>query len=609
MCGIAGWTDWTQDLRPQREVIENMTRTLALRGPDAEGIWVAPHALLGHRRLSIIDLAHGDQPMADASNEVVLTYSGEVYNYLALREELQALGQVFTTRSDTEVVLRAYLQWGEHAFARLTGIFAFALWDERDQSLWLVRDRFGVKPLYYFATGTGVLFGSEPKAILAHPQVRPVLDASGVAELFALSTAPTPGHGIYQGFYQLKPGHALRFDANGRQDLVYWSLTAEPHSDSPADTARQVASLLRQVVEEQLVADVPLGSLLSGGLDSSAISAYAAQALGREGRSLPTFSVDFTGGDEGFTPTPWQSSWDEPFAQLASAALGTPHTTLAVAPEQVLEQEDAVLRARDLPGWGELDSSLYLLFQQVREHTTVALSGESADEVFGGYPFFHDQQALDFCGFPWLAGKSGLWELLRPEVAERVAPQAYMARRYQEALAEVPHLAADSPVERRQREVTYLALTRWLPAMLDRKDRISMAVGLEVRVPFCDHRLVDYVWNVPWSIKSVAGEGKSLLRNAVRGELPEAIVERRKSGFPANPDPRYLALLRSQLRQLLIDGDSPVFDLVDTRRVGELLELEQPLPSPRASSSPTAGLAYLLNLDRWLRLYQVEIRL
>lgn len=391
MCGIAGWTDWTQDLRPQRELIENMTRTLALRGPDAEGIWVAPHALLGHRRLSIIDLAHGAQPMADASNEVVLTYSGEVYNYLALREELQTLGQAFTTRSDTEVVLRAYLQWGEQAFARLTGIFAFALWDERDQSLWLVRDRFGVKPLYYFATGTGVLFGSEPKAILAHSQVRPVLDASGVAELFALSTAPTPGHGIYQGFYQLKPGHALRFDANGRQDLVYWSLTAEPHSDSPADTARQVGRLLRQVVEEQLVADVPLGSLLSGGLDSSAISAYAAQALGREGRSLPTFSVDFTGGGEGFTPTPWQSSWDEPFAQLASAALGTPHTTLAVAPEQVLEWEDAVLRARDLPGWGELDSSLYLLFQQVREHTTVALSGESADEVFGGYPFFHDQ--------------------------------------------------------------------------------------------------------------------------------------------------------------------------------------------------------------------------
>lgn len=609
MCGIAGWTDWTQDLRPQRQVIENMTRTLALRGPDAEGVWTAPHALLGHRRLSIIDLAHGAQPMVDALGEVALTYSGEVYNFQALREELRGLGQVFSTQSDTEVVLRAYLQWGELAFARLTGIFAFALWDTRDESLWLVRDRFGVKPLYYFPTASGVLFGSEPKAILAHPEVRPVLDASGVAELFALSTAPTPGHGIYQGFYQLKPGHALRFDAKGLRDLVYWELKAGVHTDNPSETARHVATLLRQVVEEQLVADVPLGSLLSGGLDSSAISAYASQARQRHGQSLPTFSVDFTLGGEGFAPTPWQSSWDEPFAQLASAALGTPHTTLAVAPEQVLEQEEAVLRARDFPGWGELDSSLYLLFQQVRQHTTVALSGESADEVFGGYPFFHDQQALDYAGFPWLANKSGLWELLRPEVAARVAPQDYVARRYQEALDEVPRLPGESPQERRQREVTYLALTRWLPAMLDRKDRISMAVGLEVRVPFCDHRLVEYVWNVPWSTKSVAGEGKTLLRNAVHSELPEAIVQRKKSGFPANPDPRYLALLRSQARQLLIDGGSPVFELLDARRIGELIELGQPLPSPRASSSPTAGLAYLLSLDRWLRLYQVDIRL
>ncbi|MCO8167132.1 asparagine synthase (glutamine-hydrolyzing) [Pseudomonas sp. 21LCFQ02] len=609
MCGIAGWIDWTQDLQTQRQVIDEMTATLARRGPDAQGVWTSCHALLGHRRLSIIDLAHGAQPMASSGDEVVLTYSGEVYNYQVLRRDLQALGQIFSTLSDTEVVLRAYLQWGEEAFARLNGIFAFALWDERDQSLWLVRDRFGVKPLYYSLNGGGVLFGSEPKAILAHPQVQPVLDASGVAELFALSTAPTPGHGIYQGVHQVKPGHALRFDVNGRQDRVYWSLTAHAHADDPHQTAREVSTLLRRVVEEQLVADVPLGSLLSGGLDSSAITAYAADALKQHGRQLPTFSVDFTGGGQGFVPTPWQSSWDEPYAQLAAASLQTRHTTLQVAPEQVLEQELAVLRARDLPGWGELDSSLYLLFQQVRQHATVALSGESADEVFGGYPFFHDPQALAYDGFPWLAGKSGLWQLLRPEVATRVAPEEYIDRRYREALAEVPRLEGESPTEQRQREVTYLALTRWLPAMLDRKDRISMAVGLEVRVPFCDHRLVDYVWNVPWSIRSVAGEGKTLLRNATRDDLPGEIVERKKSGFPANPNPRYLELLRDKVKKLLIEGDSPVFELLDARRVGELLELGQPLPSPRASSSPTAGLAYLLNLDQWLRQYQVDIRL
>ncbi len=555
MCGITGWTDWSRDLGEQRSILERMTRTLAPRGPDAEGLWLSRHALLGHRRLAIIDLENGAQPMlAEAGGRVALTYSGEVYNFRELRAELETLGQVFRTRSDTEVVLRAYLQWGEASFARLRGIYGFALWDEREQSLWLVRDRFGVKPLYYYPTAGGVLFASEPKAIFANPEANPVLDASGIAELFALTTAPTPGHGLYKGLRQVRPGQALRFDRNGVRELVYWALRAERHEEGAEDSAERAGQLLREAVAEQLVADVPLGSLLSGGLDSSAISAFAVAALDGDARRLPTFSVDFPGEGRGFVPTPWQSSWDEPYAQLAANFLGTPHRTVLVAPEEVLEQDEAVLQARDLPGWGELDASLYLLFRQVREHTTVALSGESVDEVFGGYPFFHDPSALAHDGFPWLAGKSGPWQLLRREVAERVAAPEYIRARYREALAEVPRLDGEDAAQRRQREVAYLALSRWLPAMLERKDRMSMAVGLEVRVPFCDHRLVEYVWNLPWALKSVAGESKSLLRRALRGHLPQAILERRKSGFPANPDPRYLTLLRERVSRLLDDG-------------------------------------------------------
>lgn len=610
MCGITGWTDWSRDLGEQRSILERMTRTLAPRGPDAEGLWLSRHALLGHRRLAIIDLENGAQPMlAEAGGRVALTYSGEVYNFRELRAELETLGQVFRTRSDTEVVLRAYLQWGEASFARLRGIYGFALWDEREQSLWLVRDRFGVKPLYYYPTAGGVLFASEPKTIFANPEANPVLDASGIAELFALTTAPTPGHGLYKGLRQVRPGQALRFDRNGVRELVYWALRAERHEEGAEDSAERAGQLLREAVAEQLVADVPLGSLLSGGLDSSAISAFAVAALDGDARRLPTFSVDFPGEGRGFVPTPWQSSWDEPYAQLAANFLGTPHRTVLVAPEEVLEQDEAVLQASDLPGWGELDASLYLLFRQVREHTTVALSGESADEVFGGYPFFHDPSALAYDGFPWLAGKSGPWQLLRREVAERVAAPEYIRARYREALAEVPRLDGEDAAQRRQREVAYLALSRWLPAMLERKDRMSMAVGLEVRVPFCDHRLVEYVWNLPWALKSVAGESKSLLRRALRGHLPQAILERRKSGFPANPDPRYLALLRERVGRLLDDGRSPLFELVDAGRVRQALEQGTPLPSPRASASPTAGLAYLLNLDRWLTRHGVDISL
>lgn len=488
------------------------------------------------------------------------------------------------------------------------GIYAFAIWDERDRSLWLVRDRFGVKPLYYCPTASGVLFGSEPKAVLAHPEVNPVLDASGVAELFALTTAPTPGHGVYKGMYTVRPGQALRFDGNGQRTLTYWQLTSQPHTDDAASTADRVASLLQQVVRDQLVADAPLGSLLSGGLDSSAISAYAVRALG-DGQRLPTFSLDFPEQAAALRPSAWQSSWDEPYALEMASYLGTAHRTLAASPHTVVEQDDAVLRARDLPGWGELDGALYLLFREVRQHTTVALSGESADEVFGGYPFFHDPVALAYDGFPWLAGREGVWSLLRPGVAARIDAATYIDQRYREALAEVPRLDGESAEQARQREVAYLALTRWLPAMLDRKDRMSMAVGLEVRVPFCDHRLVEYAWNIPWALKSVKGEGKSILRQALRGVLPESVLTRRKSGFPANPDPRYLQLLRWQVSSLLDAGDSALFELIDVQRVRQLLESGTPLPSPRASSSTTAGLAYLLSLHRWLELYQVDISL
>ncbi|SQK96609.1 asparagine synthetase [Pseudomonas aeruginosa] len=350
MCGITGWTDWSRDLGEQRSILERMTRTLAPRGPDAEGLWLSRHALLGHRRLAIIDLENGAQPMlAEAGGRVALTYSGEVYNFRELRAELETLGQVFRTRSDTEVVLRAYLQRGEASFARLRGIYGFALWDEREQSLWLVRDRFGVKPLYYYPTAGGVLFASEPKAIFANPEANPVLDASGIAELFALTTAPTPGHGLYKGLRQVRPGQALRFDRNGVRELVYWALRAERHEEGAEDSAERAGQLLREAVAEQLVADVPLGSLLSGGLDSSAISAFAVAALDGDARRLPTFSVDFPGEGRGFVPTPWQSSWDEPYAQLAANFLGTPHRTVLVAPEEVLEQDERCSRPATCP--------------------------------------------------------------------------------------------------------------------------------------------------------------------------------------------------------------------------------------------------------------------
>ncbi|OHT89020.1 asparagine synthase (glutamine-hydrolyzing) [Mycobacteroides saopaulense] len=613
MCGITGWVDWQRDLALESPTTTAMTETMRLRGPDAGGSWTCAHAFLGHRRLAIIDIDGGAQPMADGhepeDTQVVITYSGEVYNFRELRAELIRAGHTFRTRSDTEVVLEGYKRWGPAVAERLNGMFAFAVWDARAQRLVLVRDRLGIKPLYYHHYDGGLLFGSEPKAILANPLFPAELDTTGIAELFVVATAPTPGNGVFRGLSQVEPGHVVAFDRQGLRSTAYWSLSAVEHHDDADTAAGKVRELLTDIVERQLVADVSIGTLLSGGLDSSAITAIAAHLRRDQGHDkIASYSVDFPGSSQSFQSTTWHPTRDQPYATAVSAHVGTQHTTVLVEPTDVLTHEAKVLRARDLPGWGEMDVSLYLLFDQVKNFSTVALSGESADEIFGGYPYFTSPQAREFDGFPWLAGKTGPSVLLREEIREAVDPVGYARARYEAAVAAAPRLDGESTEDAVSRRISYLALTRWIGALLDRKDRISMATGLEVRVPFCDHRLIEYVWNVPWEIKTVGGQEKGLLRRAVADLLPQEVLERRKSGFPPNPDPNYLAAVQNRVAGLLSTPDARVFDVIDRDKASAWLAENGTLPSPRAASTTTAGLSFLLNLDSWLTDYGVRVR-
>ncbi|MET8946991.1 asparagine synthase (glutamine-hydrolyzing) [Streptomyces sp. NPDC004542] len=608
MCGVSGWIDWETDLRTRERTVRAMAETLACRGPDAGGVWLSRHAALGHRRLSVIDLEGGGQPLPDQDTDTVLSYNGELYNYRELRRELRSLGHSFRTRSDTEVVLRAHLQWGDAAPRRFNGIFAYALWDGRRQRLLLVRDHLGVKPLYWHARRAGVLFGSEPKAVLANPLFRPELDAEGVAELFALPAAPTAGHGIFRGLRELRPGHLLTVSRGATRELRYWQLTSAPHTDDAATTRARVRDLLADTVERQMLSDVPLCTLLSGGVDSSAITALAAAARERTGHSKVTsFSVDFPGSAER-APDAWRTGADAPFVQAAVEHIGTLHTSVVVPDDDLLDARDAVLRARDRPGWGEMDASLHLLFREVRRRSTVALSGEAADEIFGGYPYFHDPAARAADTFPWLHGRGTPAELLRPDVRAQVRPHEYTAEQYRRSLAEVPSLPGEPAADRRIREIFHLALTRWLPPLLERADRVSMSVGLELRVPFCDHRLVEYLWNVPWALKAPGKRPKGLLRDAVRDLLPPQVTDRPKSGYPSTPAVRYTEVLTARAHELLADPNAPVFDLVDRAAVRAALAEGRPLPSPRTAPNPVGGLDHLVQVDEWLRAYRVSLR-
>jgi len=612
VCGITGWVDFTRDLRAERAAIEAMTATMENRGPDAGGVWCGEHAAIGHRRLSVIDLAGGQQPMRvglGRSDDTVLTYSGEVYNFTELRGELTALGHEFVTRSDTEVVLRAYLQWGADCVTRLNGMFAFGIWDGRRQELLLARDRLGVKPLYYAPLPDGVLFGSEPKAILAHPDFRAEIDAEGLAELFSPMGTGTPGHGVYRGMAQVRPGTTVRVGRSGLRTSVYWTLEAREHTDDLAVTASTVRELLADIVHRQTVADVPQCSLLSGGLDSSVVSVLAADSLmGRDRAKLATFSVDFAGSADAFTPDQFRPSHDEPFALAAAEHIGSRHSTVTLSAADLVEAQWAPLAAHDLPTMGDMWVSMYLLFREIRQQSTVALSGESADEVFGGYPWYHVPALLAAPTFPWAAG--GSWApLLTPAVRSAIRLDEYAADRYAQAVAEVPLLAGESPQDRRIREVLYLGLTRWLPLLLDRKDRLSMACGLEVRVPFTDHRLVEYVWNVPWAMKETGGIEKGLLRTAAARLLPADLLNRRKSSYPGAADQAYERAIDAQLRGLLKQPSAPLFDLIDRNQLADVYARDPRLPGFMAiAPSSTTPVAFLLDLNRWLDRSGVTIR-
>lgn len=608
MCGIAGWVDWEHDLTQQRSVAQAMTETMACRGPDAEGLWLSERAALGHRRLAVIDLEGGVQPMtADrGAGKVVLTYSGEVYNFRQLRETLRTAGHRFRTRSDTEVVLRGYLQWGQRCVEHFDGMFAFAVWDQGRQELFLARDRFGIKPLYYVATDTGVLFGSEPKALLANPLFSAEVDAEGLAELFGLNKGRTPGHGVFRGLRQVLPGHTLRVNHQGLHPTCYYRLASHPHEDDLPTTTATVRGMLEGIVERQLVADVPLCSLLSGGLDSSVVTALAARSLQRQGPGKPvTFAVDFENSDAFFRPTAQRPSRDAPFVRLMVDHLGAQHTDIVLRPGDLAGQQEHTLAARDLPGHGDMDASLYLLCREVRQHSTVALSGEGADEVFGGYPWFFDQPPTSIRNFPWRSTIPDIAGLLSADARKRVRLDEYVADRYAEALAEVPHLDGASAADRRIRELSYLTLSHYLPLMLDRKDRIAMAVGLEVRVPFCDHQLLDYVWNIPWPMRTTGGVEKGILRAASADLLPPEVAARRKSGFPAVQDPAYDEALMAHIKDWMAERSSPLDDLVDRARLADLLT-DQTLAQVGWRRSRALA-KNLLEIDGWMRRYQVRI--
>lgn len=612
MCGITGWIDWSEDLTRQRAVLEAMTATLAARGPDASGIHLSRHAALGHRRLTIIDPAGGAQPMTRRYGDRTYTivYNGELYNTADLRQELEARGHTFLSRSDTEVLLVAYIEWGPDCVEQVNGIFAFGVWEEHAERFFLARDRMGVKPLFYARRGDALLFGSELKALLAHPLVEPVVDEEGLSEVLFLGPSRTPGHGVYRGVEELRPGHWLLYDRGGSRIRQYWALQSRPHTDDLATTVETVRHLVTDAVRRQLVSDVPIGTLLSGGLDSSIITALAAQHFGAEGKELTVYTIDYRDNDRFFQASDFQPNSDSPWARRIAEHLGVRQRVVEFDTPELVESLVTATRARDLPGMADVDSSLYLFCREIKRELTVVLSGECADEVFGGYPWFHKPELLGSGSFPWIRMLSDRAALLSPALRNRLKPEEYVAERYRQTVAEVPLLEGEDPLEAQRRVMFYLNLNWFMATLLDRKDRMSMAAGLEARVPFCDHRIVEYVWNIPWAMKTVDGREKGILRRAMGGILPDDVLYRKKSPYPKTHNPAYFAAVREWVKQILADPVSPLHQIVDAGAVRALAAQDAP-----ANGTPFFGqlmgvpqlFAYLGQINTWMKAYGVTL--
>jgi asparagine synthase (glutamine-hydrolysing) len=613
MCGITGWIDWEKDLSREQSTLEAMTGRLEKRGPDAVGYWLTPRVAFGHRRLVVVDPAGGQQPMIRQRGgfRYTLIYNGELYNTEDLRRELLTRGWHFQSHSDTEVLLTAYMEWGRDCVRRLNGIFAFVIWDEREQALFLARDRMGVKPLFFAQRGSAFLFGSELKALLAHPDVRPVLRREGLAEIFVMGPARTPGHGVFHDVWEVLPGVHLTVTREDVRQERYWQLESKPHTDDAEGTAAKVRQLLVDSIQRQLVADVPVATLLSGGLDSSAITAIAADTYKKEGRgTLDSYSIDYVDNHLHFKANAFQPNEDAPYVQLVSEFLGTRHRGFFFDTPDLVEALRTATYARDLPGMADVDASLYLFCREIKKETTVVLSGECADEVFGGYPWFYREEALQAGTFPWMRATHERASWLSPELKEWVRPEEYVAQRYQETLDQVPRLPGEDPLEERRREMFYLNITWFMSTLLDRKDRMSMYASLEARVPFCDHRLVEYVWNIPWAIKTYGNQEKGILRKALQGILPDEVLHRKKSPYPKTHNPAYAEATRSWLLQVLDDTSSPLLQLIDVptiRRIAASDAHASGIPFFGQLMSTPQLFAYLAQMDLWLREYNVTI--
>lgn len=616
MCSISGFFNPNAAFLEQKDyythILDEMRQALRHRGPDEDDRILTNRCGLAHTRLSIIDLTNGHQPMTRRLDDYAyhIVYNGEIYNLDLLRSRLREHNVMPQTTSDTEILLLSFLTFGADFIKDVDGIFAFAIYDERHETLTLFRDSFGIKPLFYTIHNGTLVFSSEPKGCFCFPGVEAVLDRNGLNEILSLGPARSPGSGVFRGFHELLPGSYMTCSRYGRHTTNYFHLESRPHFDSYEETVEKTSFLIQDAIQRQMISDVPICTFLSGGVDSSVVSAVCAAALKEKGERLTTFSFDFTENDKYFKANSFQPSQDRPYVDKMVDFIGSDHHYLECSNTTQADLLTRSVDAHDLPCMADIDSSLQYFCEKVSHTHKVVLTGECADEVFGGYPWFHRQEMLSSGTFPWTSSLEPRKALLSPSLVEELRMEDYVAEVYHRSISEINVLPGENETETNRRRVGYLNIRFFMQTLLNRMDRTSMYSGLEARVPFADRTLVDYVFNIPWEMKAKDGLVKNILRQASKGLLPDEILFRRKSPYPKTYNPYYETLLAGRLRETLADH-SPLCELLNMKTLNQFLD------NPKDYGKPWYGqlmagpqmIAYLLQIDYFLKKYKVRIEL
>lgn len=603
MCSICGMFGNQKD----GTVLRHMNAVMSHRGPDADGCFENEIVALGHNRLAVIDLQNGAQPMTLTyqNADYTIVYNGEIYNQKELNDELAQYGITPQTRSDTETVLWSYIVWGEDCPNKLNGIFAFAVYDDAKRRLLVCRDRLGVKPLYYTVIDGTFLFASEIKSLLKYSGVKPKLGLEQLWELLFLTPVTFLESGTFQNIHKLLPGELMLVDERGMHRKKYWELKPKPFYDCKKQAVETVRDLVTDAIQRQLVSDVPLCTLLSGGLDSSVVTAVAADAYRKKGMTLSTYSFEYQGNKDHFKKSLFQPESDDYFASWLANELQTSHTVLTASSEQVFDLLTDAVDARDLPGQADIDSSLLFYCSLIKRKHTVTLSGECSDEIFGGYPWFYRPEMLARPFFPWIHDPMARASLFEPSIVRPTQGYDFLSQKYRAFLDGIQRDDGDTDTMFHARVATQLSVYYFMQSLLERKDRMSMHSAVEVRVPFADHRILEYVYNVPWEWKFENGVEKSLLRDAMKGWLPDRVLYRKKSPYPKTHDPLYETLTRNKLLSIAEDNNSRLHQLLRADQLKAIVDGEDVTWFGQLMSKPQLY-AWLIQFEYWLNKYQVE---